>query len=237
MTITATEERWEQVSAPFGIAALRHTHWLDETPRTWDGVPGLWWAAGGEVHGQGLADRPEAHLAPFTDLRDGRLLLRAFERGGALALRVYDPENPSRLALAGVESYPREDGWAVTGRFVAASEDEQTIVRSVDGHERVTPATGTVEVDVHGASAQLIVSRDEDGLFAVIADATASDGAYPFRFLTMPAPSADGAVAVDFGDAHLPPCAFSDQYVCPLPPPQNRLPIAVTAGERRTLLR
>lgn len=233
MTITAAGARWEQVSAPYGIAALRHTHWLDATPRSWEGAPGQWWAEDGRVHGRDLADAGEVTLEPGSDVREGALLLRAFARDGALALRVYDPENPARAQLRGIESYPHADGWVFPGRFTAAPEGELTLVRSIDGYERLLPATGTVALDVHGTPVRLTVSRDGAGLFAVIADA--AEGAHPFRFLTMPAPGADGAVTVDFGLAALPPCAFSDQYVCPLPPPQNRLPFAVTAGERRAV--
>jgi uncharacterized protein (DUF1684 family) len=235
MTSTMSDSRWEQVSAPYGVAALRFTHWLDGTPRAWEGVPGLWWAEGGSVQGRDLAEQAAVELAPFTEARDGRLLLRAFEREGALALRVYDPEAPMRRGLAGIESYPGEGRWTFSGHFRPAAGDEEIVVRSIDGYARVTPATGTVEFDVDGSPVALAVSRDDDGLFAVIADATAADGAYPFRFLTMPAPDSDGTVAVDFDAAALPPCAFSDQYVCPLPPPQNRLPFAVKAGERRAL--
>ena len=48
----------------------------------------------------------------------------------------------------------------------------------------------------------------------------------------MPAPDEAGRTAIDFNRAYLPPCAFSDQFVCPLPAPGNRLPVRIAAGER-----
>lgn len=234
MTSTATTARWEEVSAPFGIASLRHTHWLDGTPREFEGVPGQWWADGGAVHGRDLPELGTVSLAPQAQAREGRLRLRAIERDGALALRVFDPETPGRVNLTGIESYDSDDLWVFPARFIAADGGEVT-VHSVDGHERTVPATGSVQFDLAGTPIALTVSRDGDGLFAVIADETAADGAYRFRFLSLPAPAADGAVDIDFSTAYLPPCAFSDQYVCPLPPAENRLPIAVTAGEKRAL--
>ena len=39
-------------------------------------------------------------------------------------------------------------------------------------------------------------------------------------------------VILDFNRAYNPPCAFTDFATCPVPPPQNRLPVAVTAGAR-----
>ena len=37
---------------------------------------------------------------------------------------------------------------------------------------------------------------------------------------------------VDFNRAYAPPCAFTPYATCPLPPPQNRMRIAVEAGDK-----
>ena len=42
---------------------------------------------------------------------------------------------------------------------------------------------------------------------------------------------ASGKTIVDFNKAYNPPCAFTPFATCPLPPPQNRLPIRIEAGE------
>ncbi len=224
--------RWQTVSAPHGTASLAHTHWLDETPQSYAGVPGNWWTEGGQVHSDldgGLA------LPPFAELRHGDLLLRAFARDDDRALRVFDPQNPARVALRGIESFPSDASWRVSGTFVPAPAGSSRTVVSADGHERAVPATGSVTLTVAGEEISLVVAGDANGLDAVISDATAATGAYRFRFLPIDAPAADGSVTVDFSRAFLPPCAFSDQYVCPLPPPENRLSFAVEAGERRAL--
>lgn len=51
------------------------------------------------------------------------------------------------------------------------------------------------------------------------------------RFLTTGAPT-DGRVTLDFNRANHPPCAHTPYATCPMPTPGNRLPFAVTAGER-----
>ena len=53
----------------------------------------------------------------------------------------------------------------------------------------------------------------------------------------IPKPDANGKTVVDFNKALNPPCAFSVFATCPLPPKQNVLPIAVTAGEKRVHLK
>jgi len=40
-----------------------------------------------------------------------------------------------------------------------------------------------------------------------------------------------GAVTLDFNRAVNLPCAYTEFATCPLPPPENRLPVAVEAGE------
>lgn len=233
-----TDPRWRAVSAEYGIAALRHTHWLDDVPRAFDGAPGLWSGVDGRVRGiaapgdPGSATVDGTSLAPGEEVRVGRLLLRAIDRDGALALRVLDPESPGRTRLRGIHSFPVDDQWALQGTFVPADEGATRVVRSVDGYEREEPAVGTIALVVDGQPARLTVSRGAHGLSAVIADGSSGEDAYRFRFLPIDLPDADGSVIVDFNRAFLPPCAFSDQYICPLPPAGNRFEVRIEAGER-----
>ena len=41
-----------------------------------------------------------------------------------------------------------------------------------------------------------------------------------------------GRIVLDFNFAYNPSCAYSPRWVCPLAPPENRLPFRVSAGER-----
>lgn len=42
----------------------------------------------------------------------------------------------------------------------------------------------------------------------------------------------DGLYTIDFNQAYHPYCVYNPIYSCPIPPPENRLGLAVTAGER-----
>lgn len=233
MTTTATDTRWHAVASPHGIASLRHTHWLSPELRAYDDAPGRWAGIDDRILGRGLPGaEPDVSLAPGESLAIGDLLLRAIERDGAPALRVFDPDSPSRRTLTGIASYPFDEKWAIEGRFEPAGEGETRVVRSVDGHERQEASVGTIALVVDETPVRLTVSRAASGFSAVIADATSGVDSYRFRFLPIAGPEDGGAVTVDFNRAFLPPCAFSDQYVCPLPPPGNRLSARVEAGER-----
>ena len=45
-------------------------------------------------------------------------------------------------------------------------------------------------------------------------------------------PGPDGQSCLDFNRATNLPCAYTDLATCPLPPPENRLPVAIEAGEK-----
>lgn len=42
----------------------------------------------------------------------------------------------------------------------------------------------------------------------------------------------NGQYLLDFNMSYNPYCAYDNTYICPLPPPQNRLPVPIPAGER-----
>jgi uncharacterized protein (DUF1684 family) len=48
----------------------------------------------------------------------------------------------------------------------------------------------------------------------------------------VPAADEEGRLFVDFNRAYNPPCVFTEFATCPLPPPQNKLPVRIEAGEK-----
>jgi hypothetical protein len=70
------------------------------------------------------------------------------------------------------------------------------------------------------------------GLFFVFSDASAKSATYPGgRFLDT-GPVTNGTVVLDFNRAYNPPCAVTPYATCPLAPKENRLAVAITAGEK-----
>jgi hypothetical protein len=78
------------------------------------------------------------------------------------------------------------------------------------------------------------------GLFVPFRDETSGRDSYGGgRYLLDTIKSADlgsdadsGEVTLDFNYAYHPSCAYDPRWVCPLAPPENRLPLAIRAGER-----
>lgn len=164
----------------------------------------------------------------------GRAEATVILRDGRYALRVRHADAPTRTGFSGLEYWPAEQDWVVTGQFVPHPSGQTIEVANIIGSFDPTPNPGLVEFHRDGQVYQLEAIDDGgDELFLVFADRTNGHGSYGAgRFLYTAMPDADDRVFLDFNRAYSPPCAFTAFATCPLPPPQNRLDLAVTAGEK-----
>jgi len=71
-----------------------------------------------------------------------------------------------------------------------------------------------------------------DTFFIAFTDKTAGKETYPAARYLQPSFVSAGPMILDFNLATNPSCAYNMGFACPLPPRQNRLPIAVRAGEK-----
>jgi uncharacterized protein len=163
-------------------------------------------------------------------------VIEVAKRGGNDIVRPRHPDNPLRTAFRGTPAYPPHPRWAVTGRYIPFAEPRPTPVGSVvDGLEHVYDAPGRVEFILDGQDLALTVfaGHEPGSLFALFTDTTSGVTTYAAnRSLLLPAPASDGTVVLDFNRAANLPCAYTDLATCPLPPAENRLPVAVQAGEK-----
>lgn len=255
-------EREASLRSPTGYLALTGLLWLEEGRHTLGGDEGsdlalpagrvparvgelvvddgrvvLEVARGVEVRVDGeLVERVE--LAPDTSgertlIETGELSFWLIERAGALGLRVRDPASPILAGFEGIEAYRYDPKWVVEARF-ELTEGATLAVPNVLGSVYPEASPGAIVFEVAGHTGRLACTGDPaDGLFCVFGDATNGRATYGGgRFLSLPPPSADGRVSVDFNRAYNPPCAISPFTTCPLPPDGNVLPFEVTAGER-----
>ncbi|WP_433334517.1 DUF1684 domain-containing protein [Spirillospora sp. CA-294931] len=192
---------------------------------------------GAPIDGETFVPRLGADGTPVV--RCGHLSFDVFSLDGTdHELRVYDDRSENLRLFAGIDAYDHDPSLAVEGVFTAYDATDQVawdFTRAQDsGHTKKVP--GTITLHLGGEPRELLAFLDGNDLVLVFADATTGRETYaPGRFLRIPRPEADGAVTVDFNRAFVPPCGFSDFYSCPIPPPQNRLPVPVRAGEKRAL--
>jgi uncharacterized protein (DUF1684 family) len=167
-----------------------------------------------------------------TTLACGSLLFFVIEREGAFFLRVKDRESEVLRDFAGIDRYPVDARWRVTARLEPGPGTVK--VPNVLGHETDEPSPGTLVFRLGGRECRLTpTGKPGEELFLVFGDATNGQGTYGGgRFLSTPAPAADGTVELDFNRAYNPPCVFTPYATCPLPGKGNTLKVAVEAGEK-----
>ena len=174
---------------------------------------------------------PQPSLLGFDQ---GKGLLAVIKRGDRFGLRVKHADAPSRLQFTGVESWPADPGWKLEGRLLPHPPGKTLPIVDIIGTAIDASNPGVVEF-IRDGKTYRIEAMGEPGqpLFLVFADRTSGHGSYPAgRFMDVPGADAQGRVVLDFNRAYNPPCAFTPFATCPLPPPENRLDLAVTAGEK-----
>lgn len=163
-------------------------------------------------------------------LGDIKLLL--LKRGQKFALRLKDNQSPLRATFAGLRWYPPREDWCLTGRFVAYPTPTKLVLETIVGESEVTESPGYVTFERGGKKYQLQAIGQKDGrLWFVFRDGTSGRTTHGgARQLYADAPRA-GVVTLDFNKAVNLPCAYIPHATCPLAPPQNRLSLAIDAGE------
>jgi hypothetical protein len=234
-----------------GFLAITSLNWLTDEPQRFADAPGEW-STGPDGVVVVLADGESLTVdgTPVTGRyafgviaeRDsvypewGDAVIEVAKRGGNDIVRPRHPDNPLRVAYAGTPAYPADPRWLIAGRYVPFGEPRPTAVGSVaDGLEHIYEAPGRVEFSADGRELALtaFAGHEPGGLFILFTDQTSGKTTYAAnRSLHLPAPDADGTVVVDFNRATNLPCAYTSLATCPLPPAENRLPVAVEAGEK-----
>jgi uncharacterized protein (DUF1684 family) len=200
----------------------------------WTTAPGATVTHEGKPVGT-LTLAPDTSAEP-TILQHGTLSFYLIERGGRVGVRVKDTAAPARKAFHGIPSWPVDPKWRVTARFEPYRPKKSIPIPNVLGQVTQEPSSGAVVFSIGGREYRIdaVDEEGEEDLFLIFGDSTNGNETYGAgRFLYAKRPGADGKTVVDFNKAYNPPCAFTAFATCPLPPPQNRLPVAVTAGEKR----
>ena len=234
-----------------GFLAITSLHWLSAEPERFADAPGRWSTGpegvsvqldeGEELFVDGVAVEGGYSFGIIAERgslfpASGEAVIEVAKRGGHDILRPRHPENPLRLAYAGTPAYAPDPRWAVAGRYVPFDVPRPTTVgAAVEGLQHVYDAPGRVEFELDGTLLALTVfnGREPGSLTALFTDATSGVTTYAAnRSLQIAPPAADGTVVLDFNRAANLPCAYTDLATCPLPPAENRLPVAVEAGEK-----
>jgi uncharacterized protein (DUF1684 family) len=180
-------------------------------------------------------DLADDSTAPPTLLRLGSLTFYLIRRDEQLAVRIKDAQSQARSSFSGIDNYPIAEAWRLEARFEPYDPPKVFRVPAALGIEETYAVPGALAFEHQSATHRLdaFLEAGETDLFLVFGDMTNASETYGGgRFLYALPPDETGIVVVDFNKAYNPPCVFTPFATCPLPPPQNRLPIRVEAGEK-----
>ena len=156
------------------------------------------------------------------------------QREDKVGVRFRNLKAKTLLEFKGIERFPVDAKWHIKAKVIPQNQNPLMIM-NVLGQNTAQKHGGQLVFDIEGTTYRLD-AIDEGGirLFVTFADATSGKTTYGSgRFIELEKPDADGFTYIDFNKAYNPPCAFTEFATCPLPPPQNRLTIAIPAGEKK----
>ena len=146
-----------------------------------------------------------------------------------------DEEHPLLKDLPMVQTYPVEKRWRVAARFDAFEKTRMIPISDIRGGTTEYPAVGRLTFRIGGQEQQLTAFGfpDSEEFSLMFKDATNATTTYGFRMLGAPMVKNGEWTVIDFNVAGNPPCAYSAFTTCPLPPAENKLAVAIEAGEKR----
>jgi uncharacterized protein (DUF1684 family) len=161
----------------------------------------------------------------------GSLTIFIIKRGGRYAVRLKDVNSRARREFSGMRWYAVKESFRVEAQFFPYEQVKEVEIPNIVGNVEVMKSPGYVVFNMAGREHRLEPVLSGKQLLFIFSDPTNGKATYPAgRFLYTD--MAEGVrLTLDFNQAVNPPCAFTKFATCPLPPRQNRLKIAIEAGE------
>ena len=154
------------------------------------------------------------------------------------------PDNPyspvplaDRAAFPGIPYYPVQPEFRVPASLTEVRSNSSVVIALTNSAHQIEQKVkvGTLTFTVGGKSYSLSAFA-EDGdvrrLWVPFRDLTSGIETYGGgRYLDLER-TATGVYDLDFNREYHPSCVYDVSWVCPYPPSENRLPVAIRAGER-----
>ncbi len=171
----------------------------------------------------------------------GTLNMYVIRREERFALRVKDSKSPTLVGFRGLNWYAPNMKYRVNAKWIPYNPPKSITLATLAGTTYSQPVPGVAEFGLDGKTYRLEPVLEDPAspqLFFILRDTTSSKTTYHacrFLYTVLPSHGLDkpGELVLDLNRLENPPCAYTAFATCPLPPPQNRLPIALPVGEKR----
>lgn len=177
--------------------------------------------------------RPDGESEPPDQLNIADIAFWVHKSGDRRAIRVHDPQSEFAKSFAGYRWFPIDERYRVVGKFIKDSAPRELKIPTLVGDYDIYRTEGVVEFTLLGQTLRMRPMTTRPGrLYFIFRDATSGKETYEAARFLYSDLAADGKTVLDFNEAYNPPCSFNPYTTCPIPPAENRLKIAIRAGER-----
>ena len=139
--------------------------------------------------------------------------------------------------FTGLKYFEPDPAFHFATKLIRYRTESSVMMTTSKGTRQLYNRVGRFDLVIQGQPVQLqayqSAEREDPNLFVPFRDATSGKECYgAARYLEMEVQH-DDKYLVDFNYAYNPYCAYNDGYVCPIPPQENWLSVAIRAGEKK----
>ena len=132
----------------------------------------------------------------------------------------------------GLQYFPEDDSLRLEVQVEEFESKQAFEMQTSTGDVQHYEKFGKFHFVVDGIEAELTIYQSPNGFFLPFVDSLAGRETYPAGRYLEPEPLPGGRFIVDFNIAYNPYCAYNEMWSCPITPAENRLKVAVRAGEK-----
>ncbi len=146
------------------------------------------------------------------------------------------PQSPltheQKQDFQGLHYFPEDESLRLEVKVDEFAVKEKFEMQTSTGDAQVYEKFGKFKFMADGEEAELTIYRGAHGFFLPFVDSLAGRETYPAGRYLEPEPLPGSRFFVDFNIAYNPYCAYNEMWSCPITPAENRLKVAIRAGEK-----
>jgi uncharacterized protein (DUF1684 family) len=177
-----------------------------------------------------LLDADQEEIPSFISFGEMRMVV--VRRSKGVGIRLWDNSRKERRIFPGRKWYPVKGAYCVPAAYTRYETPRIVKMPDILGAIHDEPMHGFVSFPLNGKDYELVAEELPGGeLYLPFMDLTNSKSTFPSGRFQYTDPHENGKLVIDFNKAYNPPCAFTKYATCTFPPQENRLNVAIEAGE------
>ena len=148
----------------------------------------------------------------------------------------YHPQSPltpeQKHRFTGLQYFPENESLRLEVQAELLFDQQPMQMQTSTGGVQTYVRHARFKFQVDGQEAELTIYQNENGYFLPFVDSLAGKETYPAGRYLEPESLPGNRFLVDFNLAYNPYCAYNEMWSCPITPAENRLKVAIRAGEK-----